>query len=62
MELKRLKAITPSQRNLIMLNRVLVSNRPCLKKEIYQLKKMAGRNNEGKIVTRHKGGGHKKKV
>lgn len=61
MELKRLKAVTPSQRNLIMLNRVLVSNRPCLKKEIYQLKKMAGRNNEGKIVTRHKGGGHKKR-
>lgn len=61
MELKRLTAITPSQRNLIMLNRVLLSKRPYLKKEICQLKKMAGRNNEGKIITRHKGGGHKKR-
>jgi large subunit ribosomal protein L2 len=61
MELKRFKAITPSQRNLIMLNRVLVSKRPYLKKEICQLKKMAGRNNAGKIITRHKGGGHKKR-
>ena len=62
MELKRLKAITPSQRNLIMLNRELVSKKPFLKKEICQLKKTVGRNNEGKIITRHKGGGIKKGI
>jgi large subunit ribosomal protein L2 len=60
-ELKRLKPITPSQRGLILLNKALLSKKPRLKKEICQLKKLSGRNNKGKIITRHKGGGHKKR-
>lgn len=60
MEIKRLKPITPSQRNLIRLNKAVLCKSPMLKTEICKITKVAGRNNEGKIITRHKGGGHKK--
>lgn len=60
MEVQRFKPVTPSQRHLIKLNSSLLSKRPLLKKEICKINKLTGRNNEGKIITRHKGGGHKK--
>lgn len=60
MKIKKIKCTTPSQRNLIRLNYAKVSSKPLLKKEICQLSKVSGRNNTGKIVTRHKGGGHRK--
>ena len=61
MELKKLKPITPSQRSLILLNNGLISKSPFLKKEIFKIKKVTGRNNNGKLIIRHKGGGHQKK-
>lgn len=60
MELKILKSVTPSQRHLLRLNRLNLRKEPLLKKKIFKLKKVSGRNNEGKIVTHHIGGGHKK--
>lgn len=60
MELKKLKPITPSQRSLILLNNSLISKSPFLKKEIFKIKKVTGRNNNGKLIIRHKGGGHRK--
>lgn len=60
MELKRLKPITPSQRNLILLKNNLICKAPLLKKEIFKIKKVTGRNNKGKLIVRHKGGGHPK--
>ena len=60
MELKKLKPITPSQRSLILLNNGLISKSPFLKKEIFKIKKVTGRNNNGKLIIRHKGGGHRK--
>lgn len=61
MELKRLKPVTPAQRHLLMLNRALLSKKPLLKNKVFKIKKLLGRNNKGQIVTRHKGGGHKKR-
>jgi large subunit ribosomal protein L2 len=60
MELKRFKPVTPSQRNLIRLNKSLLSKGPLLKKEVCQIKKVSGRNSKGQVIVRHKGGGHKK--
>lgn len=60
MKIKKLKSITPSQRNLIRLTKTNISRKPILKKLICQLSKVSGRNNSGKIVVRHRGGGHKK--
>lgn len=62
MTLEFLKPTTPSQRQLIKLNRDTLNKKSFLKKEIKSLKKnSAGRNNSGKITVRYKGGGHKKK-
>jgi large subunit ribosomal protein L2 len=61
MKLILLKPTTPSQRNLIKLNRVHLSKKPTIKKKTSGLKNFAGRNHSGKITIRHKGNGHKKK-
>jgi len=50
MELKRLKPITPSQRNLILLKNNLICKAPLLKKEIFKIKKVTGRNNKGNLL------------
>jgi len=60
-EIKRIKPRTPSQRNLVRLNRISLCRDPLLKKDIFKIKKISGRNNEGKLITRHRGGGTKKK-
>lgn len=60
MNIKKLKSVTPSSRNTILLN-TQVNKRPLLKSEIIGLTKTAGRNNSGKIASRRKGGGHKRK-
>jgi len=60
-EIKRVKPITPSQRSLVKLNRLKLLRDPLLKKDVFRIKKVSGRNHEGKLITRHKGGGHKKK-
>lgn len=60
MELKKFKPITSSQRGLIMLNRSSLSKSPLLKKDIYKIKKVSGRDKNGKLVFYHRGGGHKR--
>ena len=61
MKLKTFKSVTPSQRNLIQLNTKHLTNKPFLKKQLKKLKKLTGKNNQGKIVLRRRGGGHKQK-
>jgi len=61
MTLKTKNPITPSQRQLVQINKDGLRSKPILKKYIKGLKNSSGRNNSGKITVRHKGGGHKKK-
>lgn len=61
MEIKTLKPTTSSQRHVIKINNKYLNKKPILKLNIKGLKISSGRNNSGKITSRHKGGGHKKK-
>ena len=61
MKLKIFKPTTPSQRNLLQLNRSNLRRSPLLKKKIKGLKNSAGRGINGQITSWHKGGGHKKR-
>lgn len=61
MKFKKILPKTPSQRNLVRLNNSLLSKVSRIKKKIQGLKRKNGRNNSGKITSRHKGGGAKKK-
>ena len=58
--LKFFKPTTPSQRNLIKIVNNFSHKKPLLKSKIKGFKKSSGRNNQGKITTYHKGGGHKR--
>lgn len=61
MPIKSFKPVTPSRRNMTSLDySVLTTDRP-EKSLVETRKKHAGRNNQGVITTRHKGGGHKVK-
>ena len=62
MQLKTFKPTTPSQRNLVRLNRSNISKKPLLKNQISGSKNNAGKNNSGKIVSYHRGGGNKKTI
>ncbi len=60
MPLKKFNPITPSLRELVQVDRKeLWKGRP-LKALTEGLKKTGGRNNRGRITSRHRGGGHKK--
>ncbi len=59
--LKTYKATTPSQRHTVLLNNKHLNSKNLLPKLIKGLKKSNGRNNQGKITVRHRGGGHKQK-
>jgi len=61
MILKKFKPTTSSRRHLILLKLSDINKTPLLKHKIFGLKKLAGRNNSGKITTYHKGAGHKRK-
>jgi len=61
MKLKTFKPTTPSQRNLIRLNESCLRKKPLVKNLIKGSKNKSGRNFEGKITSRHLGGGHKKR-
>lgn len=61
MQLKKFRPTTPSQRNLIQLNKSSLNKTSLLKHKIVGVKNKAGRNYHGKITSYHKGGGHKKK-
>ena len=58
--LKSYSPTTPSRRHLIRLNNNELISSPLLKNKIKGKKNIAGKNNEGKIVSYHKGGGQKK--
>ncbi|WHQ36888.1 50S ribosomal protein L2 [Spiroplasma sp. SV19] len=61
MPIKSFKPVTPSRRNMTTLDySVLTTDRP-EKSLVETRKRHAGRNNQGVITTRHKGGGHKVK-
>jgi len=54
------KPITPSQRHQCLLDHSELNKKKKLKSKSFFLKNKAGRNNQGKITSFHKGGGHKK--
>lgn len=58
---KTIKPITPSQRQLIRLNKKHLNKKPLLKNKIIGKKNITGKNHSGKITVFHKGGGSKKK-
>ena len=59
---KNIKPITPSQRNIIKINKKHLNNKPILKSKIVGNKNSSGRNNSGKITSYCKGKGVKKKI
>jgi large subunit ribosomal protein L2 len=61
MALKKYKPRTPSQRQLITVDRSELWNGKPVKALTVGLKKSGGRNNKGQMTSRHIGGGHKRK-
>lgn len=58
---KKIKPITPGQRQLLRLTNENLNKKSLLKKEIKGKKNINGRNHSGKITIFHRGGGAKKK-
>lgn len=61
MGIKRYKPITPARRHMTSSDFAEVTKKEPEKSLVVHLKKWSGRNNEGKITVRHKGGGAKAK-
>lgn len=61
MKLKTFKPTTPSQRNLVQLNKSGLKKKPLLKNKIKGTKNKTGIGLNGQITAWHRGGGHKKK-
>jgi large subunit ribosomal protein L2 len=61
MALKKYNAMTPGQRQLVQIDRSQLHKGAPEKKLTEGLKKTGGRNNTGRITTRHIGGGHKRR-
>lgn len=57
MAIKQLKPTTPGQRGMTTQDLSMVTTRKPLKSLVVVKKKTSGRNNQGRITTRHKGGG-----
>ena len=57
---KKINPITPSQRQTFLLKKNNLSNTFKIKKLTKGFKRANGRNNQGKITVRHRGGGHKR--
>lgn len=60
MSLKFYNAVTSSTRGLVAIDRSLLSKASPMKSLTTKLSSSAGRNNQGRITVRHKGGGHKR--
>jgi large subunit ribosomal protein L2 len=60
--MKKYRPTTPSRRHMTGINyrKVLTATKP-LKSLTVGFKRGTGRNNQGRITTRHKGGGHKRR-
>jgi large subunit ribosomal protein L2 len=61
MSLKFYKPQTASLRHLVRCSFENLCKKPLLKNKLLGIKNSSGRNNQGKITSYHKGGGHKKK-
>lgn len=58
---KKYKPVNASQRHLILVNKFFLKKVPLIKYKIVGILNSSGRNNQGKITVRHKGGGIKHK-
>lgn len=58
---KKIKPTTPSQRQTVLFKKELTKNWKSIKKLTKGFQRSNGRNNQGKITVRHRGGGHKRK-
>ena len=61
MGVKRFKPYTPSRRHMTSSDFAEITKSEPEKSLVVHLKKFSGRNNQGKITVRHRGGGAKKK-
>ena len=61
MGIKKFTPYTPSRRNMTGLDFSEITKSKPEKSLVHSLKKNAGRNNQGKITVRHRGGGEKRK-
>ncbi|MBI1362355.1 MAG: 50S ribosomal protein L2 [Proteobacteria bacterium] len=61
MALVTYKPTSPGRRQLIAVDRSVLSNEKPLKDLLSPIKRTGGRNNNGRITVRHIGGGHKRK-
>jgi large subunit ribosomal protein L2 len=61
MALKKFNPVTPSQRQLVMVDRSKLWKGDPVKSLTEGLKKTGGRNNTGRITSRFRGGGHKRR-
>ena len=60
MPLKERSPLTPGQRGMTFIDFSEITKSKPEKKLLLPHKRVSGRNNHGRITTRHKGGGHKK--
>ena len=60
MPVKERRPLTPGQRGMNFLDFEEITKSEPEKKLLLPYKRKAGRNNQGRITTRHRGGGHKK--
>ena len=61
MILNKEQPTSPAKRHVVKITNKLLKKTPLLKSNIYGKKKKFGKNNLGRIVSKHKGGGHKQK-
>ena len=60
MPIKKYKPTTPGRRGMTTLTKEEITKSTPEKSLLAPLSKNGGRNNNGRITTRHKGGGHKR--
>ncbi len=60
MPLKRFKPYTPSRRQMTVADFSIITKKKPEKKLLISFKQKAGRNNQGRITVRRRGGGHKR--
>ena len=61
MGIKKYTAYTPSRRNMTGSDFAEITKKTPEKSLVFSLKKNSGRNNQGKITVRHRGGGSRRK-
>lgn len=61
MALKQFRPMTPSQRQLVLVDHSLLHKGKPVKSLTVGLNKSGGRNSQGRMTVRHRGGGHKRR-